>query len=110
MGPIESVQEVEFMDLVIVKSWLVLPSSLWILDHKTNMSLAKRWCFTINNPTDEESFLLSIWGESIEADGEQSDASYLVFGREVGESGTPHLQGYVELRTKKRISFLKSPT
>lgn len=71
------------------------------------MSLAKRWCFTINNPTDDEEFLLSIWGEEIDQ-SDESDCSYLIWGREVGDSGTPHLQGYLELRKKKRISFLKS--
>lgn len=71
------------------------------------MSQAKRWCFTLNNPTDaEQNFFYSL-GESIEADGEESDCSYLIFGDEVGESGTPHLQGYLALRNKKRLVFLK---
>lgn len=71
------------------------------------MSLAKRWCFTLNNPTDEEAFNLSVQGESIGSDGTESVASYLIFGRETGDSGTPHLQGYLVLRSKKRLSFLK---
>lgn len=34
-------------------------------------------------------------------------ATYLVFGREIGESGTPHLQGYLELSKRLRFSTLK---
>jgi len=45
--------------------------------------------FTLNNYTDDEQEALRVLGA-----GEQ--VNYLVFGREVGETGTPHLQGYVE--------------
>ncbi len=47
---------------------------------------SRGWCFTLNNYTpDDTAGLASLSGSS----------KYLVFGREVGESGTPHLQGYV---------------
>ena len=71
------------------------------------MSLAKRWVFTLNNPTDDEQHHLYTLGESISADGDQSACTYLIFGDEVGEGGTPHLQGYLCLRSKKRLSYLK---
>jgi len=47
---------------------------------------SKRWCFTVNNPSDEDcERVLELAG----------DAVYLVCGDEVGDSGTRHLQGYV---------------
>lgn len=53
-----------------------------------------RWCFTLNNWTEEElSSICSIC--SVEC-------RYAVVGQEVGEKGTPHLQGYIEFKTKKR--------
>lgn len=48
---------------------------------------AKHWCWTLNNPTDDEEQHLC---DAYDAGG----IVYLCFGREIGESGTPHLQGY----------------
>lgn len=57
----------------------------------------RNWCFTINN-----------WkNDDIEAINSWSDASYVVYGKEVGENNTPHLQGYVELTKKCRLSYMK---
>lgn len=54
------------------------------------------WKITINNPTDE--------------DEKQFDNSekfkYAVFGREVGENGTPHLQGMVSLKVANRLTWV----
>jgi len=64
------------------------------------MSQSKYWCFTLNNYTNEEE-------ENIRAFILGEMASYGIFGREISESGTPHLQGYLELRTRCRLNTLK---
>lgn len=56
----------------------------------------KNWCFTLNN--------YSVQDEQIFRD---MPYSYLVFGREVGDEGTPHLQGYVQLKKPTRLTGLK---
>lgn len=60
----------------------------------------KYWCFTVNNYSDAEYTSLS---ELVSG----GDASYIVIGKESGESGTPHLQGYVEFPRKKRLGGVK---
>lgn len=67
----------------------------------TNRSHAsKNWCFTWNNYTLEDiDFLICLFG---------SDGSKYIFQEEVGESGTPHLQGFVSFKTKRRpIEYVK---
>lgn len=49
---------------------------------------SSRWVFTINNPTPADRTHVVHLGES-------ESIKYLVAGREHGESGTPHLQGFV---------------
>lgn len=61
----------------------------------------KYWCFTVNNFTDTEFERLSTAQERAE------DILYICFGKEVGESGTPHLQGYVEFAQKIRLGGVK---
>jgi len=58
-----------------------------------------KWCFTLNNYTDEE------YGSIIQ--GFESSARKFIIGDEVGENGTPHLQGYVEFNNKLRPLSLK---
>nr|UBJ25945.1 replication-associated protein [Giant panda circovirus 6] len=54
-----------------------------------------RWCFTVNNWTPEE------WDSITQVLG--PTVKYLCVGKEVGEGGTPHLQGYMELKKRKRL-------
>lgn len=48
----------------------------------------RRFVFTLNNPTDEEKTVVAALCNS-------DDVTYGIVGREQGESGTPHLQGFV---------------
>lgn len=56
------------------------------------------WCFTINNPDGTDDAQLRAIVPHVE---------YLIFGKEVGESGTPHYQGFLILKNKQRMSYVK---
>jgi len=60
---------------------------------------AKNWCFTLNNYTPMDVDRLA---------AAHVDIEYLIFGREVGASGTPHLQGTVCFRSRKRLQQVKA--
>lgn len=59
---------------------------------------SRAWCFTVNNWTDDDKLVLDMLA---------AEAKYMVYGEEKGESGTPHLQGYVELNKTARLSAMK---
>jgi hypothetical protein len=53
-------------------------------------------CFTLNNYTSQE----------YEALLYNDNFKYVIIGKEVGESGTPHLQGYGELKNQMRLKSI----
>lgn len=61
---------------------------------------SRNFCFTLNNYTDEEI-------EKLKKCTEDGKVKYIAFSREVGESGTPHLQGYLSWRTPQRLAACK---
>ena len=61
---------------------------------------AKHWCFTINNYTEEEY-------ESL-CDVLADKGYYWIAGREVGEGGTPHIQGYVSFSRRITLQSIRS--
>lgn len=65
---------------------------------------SRRWCFTLNNWTpDEHQFILDKISNTM-----ADSVRYAIVGKEVGESGTPHLQGYLNLRKPCRLKGLKT--
>lgn len=62
---------------------------------------SSNWCFTLNNYTDNDI-------ERISVAAVKDNITYLIYGKEVGESGTPHLQGFVRFSSKKRVGGVKA--
>lgn len=62
---------------------------------------SKRWCFTINNYTQQEC-------DNLVKELTMEKVVYAVVGWEVCENGSPHLQGFVNLKVKRRLTTLKA--
>jgi len=63
---------------------------------------SKSWTFVLNNWTPDQALDIEILAQTDNA------VLYLVYGREVGESGTPHLQGFVKFKNKRSFNVVKA--
>lgn len=59
------------------------------------------WCFTLNNWKDEDLEAFKSWFIT------ENKANWCVIGKEIGERGTPHLQGAVYFRNPAGMTALK---
>lgn len=62
------------------------------------ISASKKWCFTWNNYPDT-------WESDLAPMAPKSEG--FIFGREIGDSGTHHIQGYIEFTSKCRPLEIK---
>lgn len=62
--------------------------------------MGKHWCFTLNNYTQAEQIHLSTLINN-------DQVNYLIYGREVGDNNTPHLQGFISFSLRKRLNNVK---
>lgn len=68
-----------------------------------NRREAKRWCFTLNNPTHDD------FPPDYETTQEVVPSvyfDYLLVGNETSSTGTPHLQGFICFKEKHRLSWI----
>lgn len=66
------------------------------------MAQGKKYVFTLNNPTVGDKVKL----QTLVALNDK--VKYIVYGEEVGESGTPHYQGAIHFKTNHRLSAVKA--
>ena len=65
-------------------------------------SRARHWQFTVNNYSPADERILELL-----ATRDETPVTYLIYGKETGSSGTPHLQGHVSYRTQTKFRTVK---
>lgn len=59
------------------------------------MQRSYNWCFTVNNWTNDDELKI-----------QNAGARYTVYGKEIGENGTKHLQGYMCFKSQRTLKSL----
>eukprot|EP00798_Chlamydomonas_sp_ICE-L_P029774 gene29774-5236_t len=57
---------------------------------------SKNWCFTLNNYSDSDVAHIEEW-----------KCKFVVYGKEIGDEGTPHLQGFVIMKSQAKLVGMK---
>lgn len=70
-----------------------------------DLSRGRSWCFTINNYNDDELQKLHSYTSTL--GGSENGVKEIGWQEEVGESGTPHIQGYIVFINAKSFSATK---
>lgn len=68
-----------------------------------NQFKSTNWCFTLNNPTEEERATFIRFSTGL-----PRGIQYLVYQEESGKEGTVHFQGYLETTNRNKLSWLKN--
>lgn len=89
----------KFVGVKFVVAWFSITQATSV-QSKMPGRRSGRWVFTLNNYSNEE------YEHCVETI--QRDCKYGVVGRETGEAGTPHLQGFVLLNQSQRLSWLRN--
>lgn len=61
---------------------------------------AKNWCFTINN-------YQSVDEVKLDTMFDHGHFNYIIYGKEMASTGTPHLQGYVQFKKRLRLNQVR---
>lgn len=69
--------------------------------NKKSNTRARRWCFTVNNPTEEIK-------ENLRQGCTSNTCKNAIIGMEVGTNGTPHLQGFFTLLERTYFTTLRA--
>nr|UOF78331.1 rep protein [Cressdnaviricota sp.]UOF82186.1 rep protein [Cressdnaviricota sp.] len=70
--------------------------------HSSTCMTSRRWCFTINNPSDSTRDFPDLWNEQL-----LNKLKLMICQLEAGDQGTEHLQGYLETKSPVRVASLK---
>lgn len=65
------------------------------MEDVSNKDRRRKWCFTLNNPENHPAIM---WNE---------DLRCWCYQYEIGEKGTPHYQGYFEIKKPVRLNWIK---
>lgn len=77
-----------------------MPRSSSSRTQRTPRPKSRNWCFTLNNYAEMELDKIKDFHKS-------HPETYIIYGKETGDEGTPHLQGYVHLMTPQALSYIK---
>lgn len=83
------------------KAWVILARPWSFLNMRSERPTKhKGYCFTINNPGAFDAI-------DLEQLRNHCSLEYLVYGKEVGELGTPHIQGFVRFKSQVHFTAIK---